>query len=62
MENLQTLFLCKMADIKNKAPWSLQPGGFVVGDGGLLINQLSGRSVPCNNLSSPGPSWDQSPW
>jgi hypothetical protein len=34
MENLQTLFLCKMADVKKKAPWSLQPGGFVVGDEG----------------------------
>ena len=42
MENLQTLFLCKIADVKNKAPWSLQPGGFVVGDWKGLINQVSG--------------------
>jgi hypothetical protein len=52
MENLQTLFLCKMADVKNKASWSLLPGGFVVRDGKRLIIELSGHSVPGNNLSS----------
>ena len=41
-----------MEDIKNKAPWSLLPGGFVVGDGKGLIIELSGHSVLGNNLSS----------